>query len=254
MSNKEAFHPDGSKITFNEEQHSYIHENNRHISVTTLLNNYFPKFDAEKISYFVAKKRGISQEEVLKEWDDNRDAACAYGTAVHLYAEMRLVGGILPKPANEREEKAFQVTEIALQDLLTKYNVVEAEKIIFSKKYKIAGTIDLVIQNKETGELGLLDYKTNKSIDKATKYSKQAFPPIDTCNDANFTKYSLQLNLYKRLLEEEGYFGGRKINELILLHIKSDDTEEYVVPDMQKEIKLLLEHYMAGPVEDTDVL
>ena len=63
---------DNSPIKFLEDTHQYINieTNEEYCSVSKLLGRYKEKFDAENISKWVAKKRGVSQEEILKEWED----------------------------------------------------------------------------------------------------------------------------------------------------------------------------------------
>ena len=72
-------------IKFLEDTHQYINieTNEEYCSVSKLLGRYKEKFDAENISKWVAKKRGVSQEEILKEWEDNKNFACDRGTDFH---------------------------------------------------------------------------------------------------------------------------------------------------------------------------
>lgn len=241
MADKKAYHPDGSCILFNEAEHKYTVNGKQFISATTVLGQFFPKFEADKIAYFVAKREGRTKEDVLQEWEDKKNDACDFGNAVHLYAERKLMGGAIPRPKNEREKNAFQLVEKYIKGLLKDYVVIEAEKIVFSKRHGVSGTIDLVLQHKKSKNICLLDWKTNKKIQKKNSYSKPAFPPIEELNDSNFTKYMLQLNLYKYILETEGYIDG-EVDNMILLHIRPSSTKAYEVPDAQEEIKTILKY------------
>lgn len=237
---KKAVHPSGSEVHFNEEAHTYHVGKQRLESATEMLGQFFPKFDADRIAYFVGRREGRSKEDVLAEWDKKRDDACDFGNAVHLYAEMKIMGELVPKPECNRQKKAFQLVEAFIIDLLKDYELIEAEKIVFSEEHGISGTIDLVLKNKKTKKICLLDWKTNKKIEKKSSYSKPAHPPIEDHNDANFTKYMLQLNLYKYIMESEGYVD--EIDEMILLHIKPRSTKSYNVPCAQEEIKAILDY------------
>ena len=250
MSDKEVQHPNGSKLKFNEAAHSYTSGKKKYTSATTFLGQFFPKFEADRIAYFVARKRGITKQAVLKEWEANKNAACDFGTAVHLYAELYIQDLKLNKPNNDREKNIFPLVEKAIDDILVKYEFVDSEKIVFSPKHGIAGTIDLVLRNKETGKLCLLDYKTNKQIVKENRYSKPAYPPIEEHNDANFTKYMFQLNLYKYIMETEGYCDKDEIEELTLLHILADSLKEYEVPFIQNDIETLLQYIVDKKEKD----
>jgi hypothetical protein len=250
---KVAVNPSGVKILFNEEHHIYTVHGEQFISATTMLGDYFPKFDADKIAYFVARREGKSKEAVLAEWDEKRDVACAFGNKVHMYAEMLLTGGVAPRPDDNREKTAFNLVSKYIEGMLKEYDVVETEKLVFSEKHKISGMIDLVIKHKKTKKITLLDWKTNKKIEKKNGYSKPAFHPLDDYNDANYTKYMLQLNLYKYIMESEGYVDG-EIDEMILLHIRPRTTKAYYVPDIQSDIELILEHRAKPDPNIGDVL
>lgn len=241
MSDKQATNPRGVTVRFYEKEHEYKVGRKKLISATTMLGEFFPKFDADNIAFFVARREGRTKEEVLAEWDKKRDDACDFGNAVHLFAENRLTGRACPKPQTDREKDAFRLVSDFCDKLLDEYDIVEAEKIVFTEEHGISGTIDLVIRHKKTKKISLLDWKTNKKIEKKNGYSKPAYPPIEHLNDANFTKYSLQLNLYKNIMESEGYVDG-EIDELILLHIRPKTTKAYYVEDMQKEIEEILSY------------
>lgn len=240
MTDKKAYNPKGKCIVFNEEHHKYTVDGKELISATTVLGEFFPKFDADRIAYFVARKQGKTKEAVLKEWDDKREEACTFGTNVHLYAEMKLMGGAVPKPDSTREKTAFRLVENYLEKLLREYDVVEAEKIVFSEDIGISGTIDLVLRNKKSKKICLLDWKTNRKIEKSNSYSKPAHPPIEDLNDANYTKYMLQLNLYKYIMEREGYFD--EVDEMMLVHIRPRSTKEYRIKDQQEHIESIVEY------------
>lgn len=240
MTDKKAYNPKGRCVVFNEARHEYKVAGKKLTSATTMLGEFFPKFDADKIAYFVARREGKTKEEVLKEWDDKRIEACDFGNAVHLYAEMKLMGGVVPRPNSNREKTAFRLVEKFIEGLLKEYVVVEAEKIVFSESHGISGTIDLVLQHRKSKKICLLDWKTNKKIEKRNQYSKPAYPPIEDLNDANYTKYALQLNLYKYIMESEGYVD--EIDEMILLHIRPRSTKAYYVEDHQREIENILQY------------
>jgi hypothetical protein len=252
---KKAYNPSGKCVVFNEAAHTYKVDKKQFTSVTTVLGEFFPKFDAERISYFVARREGKEQQEILDMWDKARDDACIYGTAVHLYAECKLLNEELPEPANKKEATAFKLLDKYIPSLLEDYEVVEAEKIIFSEKHELAGMIDLVLRNKKTGKYALLDWKTNKKIEKKNKHSKPAFHPIDHLNDSNYTKYQLQLNLYKYLMETEGYVDS--IDDLILVHIRPRSVKVMKIALLTEEIENILQYLLdkkAKKIYNKDIL
>ena len=247
MEDKQAKNPRGTVISFNEEKHEYTVGERVYTSVTTLLAGYFPLFEAERIAYFVAKREGRTKEDVLAEWDEKRNLACEFGNMVHLYAENLVIGGPLPEAESHREgevkrmETAFGLLDKYVVKLLADYEMIDSELIIFSEEEGISGTIDLIMRNKETGRIAILDWKTSKKVEKKNGYSKPCHPPIEDMLDSNYNKYMLQLNLYKYILESEGYVEG-EIDKMILLHIRPKTTKTYVIDYAQDEIKAILEH------------
>lgn len=71
-------------LYFDEGPHKYTDNNgNEYISVTTIIGNYVPKFDAEYWSRKKAKEQGVSQKEILKQWDKIKKEACDRGNVTH---------------------------------------------------------------------------------------------------------------------------------------------------------------------------
>ena len=64
-------HKRDSRITFNEEEHSYtIDDKNKAISVTQLIQKFFPKFDKNYWAERESNKTGESKEEILNRWEE----------------------------------------------------------------------------------------------------------------------------------------------------------------------------------------
>lgn len=233
-------HPSGREIIYDDDAHTYTSGDMQFTSVTTVLGEYFPKFDADKVAFFVARKRGVDKKVVLAEWDKTRDDACEYGTAVHWYLESKIRGLPLPKAENLKQSRALHVVDQNWEEILKLGKPHEAEKIVASFEHGISGTIDCLAFTDQGGGV-LIDWKTNKKIEKRSKYSKKGYPPIRHLNDANFTKYSLQLNLYKYIIETEGYI-DTTIEHMYLVHVKPRSVQVYEIPDMQEDIKKILKY------------
>ena len=72
-------------IYFNEVEHKYTDDfNNPYISVTTLIGNYYEKFDVKTMAHTCAmagmrgnpKYAGKTAKQLEAEWDKTRDDAC----------------------------------------------------------------------------------------------------------------------------------------------------------------------------------
>jgi len=69
---------------------------------------------------------------------------------------------------------------------------------VFDRDTKLVGTIDCASKN-EDGTLDLYDWKRCSEMTKSFGYS--IHPPLSHIPDSKYWKYSLQLNMYKYLVE-----------------------------------------------------
>jgi ATP-dependent exoDNAse (exonuclease V) beta subunit len=112
--------------------------------------------------------------------------------------------------------------------------------MIFDEDLKIAGSIDMVYENPD-GTLSIYDWKRSKDISRINDWNKFAInPTIGHMPDTNFWHYSLQLNMYKAILERKY---DKKVTKLCLVRLHPDaDTYELLdVPILTKEMEDLFE-------------
>ena len=99
------------------------------------------------------------------------------------------------------------------------------EMQVFSEELGLAGTIDLVVKG-QNNTCTLIDWKTNKQINKKSKYKKKGIHELTKdIEDCEYEKYSLQLNAYKLILEKEY---GLKVEDMIIVHLLEDKYIEYI--------------------------
>ena len=244
---KKAVNPRGVELIYRDEPHTYETKNVRahdFTSVTTFVGTLFPKFDEDTISKKCALKRGVTQEEVLKEWHDKRDKACDFGTRVHEMCENYILGNDISSTVMSDEEKPFFMSayKYIYDKIISNDNlkVIEAEKIVFSEGFKLAGTIDLLLYDKEQKKVVILDWKTNKKLDFSNNFNQYGLYPIDDMDDTNYNHYKVQLNIYRTLLELEGYFPANTEYSLKIVHITSSCCHEYLPEIMESKTKDLL--------------
>jgi ATP-dependent exoDNAse (exonuclease V) beta subunit len=114
--------------------------------------------------------------------------------------------------------------------------------MIFHEEMKLAGSIDMVFEN-EDGTLSIYDWKRSKEITKVNNWNQYALNPL-ICEmpDTNFWHYSLQLNTYKRILEEKY---DKKVTKLCLVRLHPNAEEKTYelleVPILDKEMISLFE-------------
>ena len=116
-------------------------------SVTTFINSFFEPFDEIKVSNHlvnnVPKYFGETPESLMKQWDVARQ----YGTDVHLEIETWIKEGVVPK-----DIKSIAATKW-IRGYVSRPNIdTFSEVIVYSKELGIAGTIDVLMMNKNSNE------------------------------------------------------------------------------------------------------
>jgi hypothetical protein len=129
-----------------------------------------------------------------KEKKNKITEAMKNGTKVHKDIENYYAKGIIN---NDSKEFGFFQQFIKDQDYLIPYRT---EWSVYDEKIKLSGTIDMVYKNKDDS-YSIYDWKCTNYL-----------------NDNDMRRYSLQLNLYKKIIESNY---GLKIKHLFLLKLNS---------------------------------
>jgi ATP-dependent exoDNAse (exonuclease V) beta subunit len=219
-----------NNISLDTEKHIYSLQDDPAFpftSVTTYIHKYFEPFNAPVIANKLVrmpKYRGRSVQSFLDEWSEASDM----GTAVHAEVEEYIRDTTSPITL----PKAIHGVKW-IENNIPSHRLMLPEIIIYSKELGIAGTIDLMVYNEETDEYSLVDWKTNKAIYKTAFRGKKGIKgPTRTMPDCNFNQYTLQLSIYRFLLEK---YYGIKIAQQCLVHLADDVATTYRCP-YEKEI------------------
>jgi len=215
-----------------EPGHRYVlntHPEIQFKSATTILAEYFEPFDSQKIAANLVatnvKYIGMEATELIAKWDAARD----YGSKVHSEIELYLKENISPDEIESHDAIKW----------LNKYQMkseieIHSEVRIYSKELKIAGTIDILAHDKRTDMYEIIDWKTAKSITTTSFNGKMGTHPITShLMDCKFVHYSMQLSLYRYLLEE--YYGLNISNQLIA-HLNENTCVAHVGDYYKKEV------------------
>jgi hypothetical protein len=225
-------------ITFTEEGHTYRDDRGRNYqSVTTLLKNYFPVFDAQAAAARMQDQGRGDAAAFIEQWDAKREASCRYGTRVHETAEAALRGLPPPhRPESEKERSAFRaVWDYCVNSILPHGKVIGPELLVFHPHWLIAGTIDLHVRL-PNGEVWLLDWKTNATIDRVGFSGRTGLGPLEHLPDCNFSKYALQLCIYQQILINAGYLPRSTVFRRALLWLDPEFKVQFIeVPDLAVE-------------------
>ena len=96
--------------------------------------------------------------------------------------------------------------------------------LVFKEDIKLAGSIDMIYK-KPDGTLAIYDWKRAKEIKFENRYQKMT-GPLNHLPDTNYWHYSLQLNIYRRILEELYHV---TVSELALVVLHPNQTTYKVV-------------------------
>ena len=218
---------DKSKIiSLEEESHTYslLNSDIKFRSVTEFIHTFFKPFDekkiAKKLTQTHSKYKGISVEELISSWNKRRDR----GTIVHKQIEDFINSDytISNTELKNLDLKAIQGINFVKQKCIKETNVLLSEAIIYSKELKLAGTIDLIIFNKEKNHISIVDWKTNKKINKSSFNNNQKGIkfPLNNMDDCNFNHYNLQLSMYQYILET---YYNITVKGLFLVHLNEKE-------------------------------
>lgn len=191
--------------------------------------------------------------EILKDWDEKREASCIRGTAIHRQHELEHLAG------NTKELQHLGLGGKFTTDTSNRiepgqhiYPELLLSRISEDGKLRLAGQADLIIV--DGFDIYVLDYKTNAKIDmksyfdrKTKKHSMLKYP-LNNIQDTNFWHYSLQLSTYAWMIQKiDPRF---QIKSLLLLHYDHDGGNttyecEYLKSDVERMLafyKKQIEH------------
>jgi ATP-dependent exoDNAse (exonuclease V) beta subunit len=247
-------HPRDDRISFEPISHTYQIRDTKDdsnietfISATTIIHKYFPEFDSDAVIQKMMKSSswkkspyfGMTVDEIKEKWEQNRVTAAAKGTQVHDWIENFYLGGMIPPSKEAEESKSFQNFLEFHKDY--GWNPYRTEWRVFTEDYKVAGSIDIIFEGSSPGKIKVYDWKNSKEIKTENRYEK-GLEPLNHLPNSNFYHYSLQLNLYKWILERHY---DVKVEEmgLIIVHENFPTYLKYDVKDMSKDVYMMLEHY-----------
>lgn len=273
---------------YSDEQHVYIdkQDNSKFISVTTLIGKYENGFDGDFWSSYkaleaildpelfgIVKKTLLStkkfnkkllvklkideqlfltkKQEILKTYDREREKGCTRGTEIHALFENSFYN-----------KTNFDFNKYGYKDLVgdfeckKDYYKLDLENGVYPEflisltsrdgLLKVAGQIDLLI--KRGNDIWIIDWKTNKKIEKQSFYNKNTKQyemmkyPLNNLMDTNFWHYTLQLSTYAYLLQQIN--PELNIKGLKIVHIDHDNTQhEYDIEYLKDDVERMLKHY-----------
>lgn len=228
-----------------------IHGDAYYKGVTSYVASLFHEFDADAvIDKMMASPKwsqspyfGMTKEEIKKTWEDKGKKASEDGTKMHygiecFYNEEDITEDTDFQDVLSSEEYqqflAFQKTIVEPSGL----KPFRTEWLVYHEEIKFKGIIDMVYEN-EDGSLSIYDWKRVKDLTKHNRW-QSAKEPITHIPDSNYWHYCLQLNIYKRMLEDKY---DKKVKEmyLVCMYPGQETYKRIQVISMPDEIDTLFE-------------
>lgn len=239
-------HPRDAHIKFDEPAHVYtIDGDSDYKSVTTWIHDFFPSFDADSV---IRKMRngknwdednkyyGMSNAEIKQMWKENGREAAELGTLMHLNIEYYYNG--LEYTEGFVKTKEYELFCGYLADH-QEYKAYRTEWTVYSKRYRLAGSIDMVyVDPKDSEKVIIADWKRSKEIRFNNRWEK-GYGPAGVFDNCNYCHYCLQLNVYRMMLEK---YYGKKVSSmfLVILHPNQDRYQKIMVPRIWEPIMEML--------------
>lgn len=243
------------ELKFDERSHQYTVGDKILISVTQLVGKYKKPFDAEYWANRKATERGVTPQEIKAEWKQKADDSSKLGNNVHLFMQCH---GLKKQGKSEEDIKQILIKQNKTTQDLKPINIqaerrmsvgekfwadhshlipMTGEMQVYDWEHLIAGTIDQPVKCDE-GFYYLIDWKTNKEIETVSIYGNKMLPPVNHLDDCHFNQYSLQLSLYKYILEHNYNI---IIKGLYIIHLRAKDYVQYECPYLETEVQSILQ-------------
>jgi len=233
-------------------EHQYYIDNRIQdfLSVTTLIKEFFPKFDSDIV---IQKMRasanwknsdyyGMTTEQIKKQWEQKKQVTSSLGVLLHNTIENHYNNVNFNTP---REVQA-EFKQFLAFDSNINWKPYRTEWSIFDERYHICGTIDMVYKDDKTGRFHIVDWKRTASIQMNNPYQSGFYPAHDL-DDCKFSYYSLQLNMYKFILERKYNYKVDTMS-LVCLHPNNEKFALLEVPNLQKTVESILEYSLKNKI------
>ena len=214
-----------NNVVFNEEDHSYYLNFKRCISTTELIGRYKKKFETNIMASKVANRDGRLKDDVIAEWDEKRITSQVKGTELHRCAELMWQSKAY-RPGPIVTNKLLKMLQQFYADYKNRLALVRAELVVGDDTWGVCGMLDKLFYNIEEDELQIWDYKTNKEINKSSKYKAKMINGLNHLEECEFNTYSLQLSIYKKIIEKNT---SLKIGKSYLCWINEENDSYEVI-------------------------
>jgi hypothetical protein len=175
-----------------------------------LSKDFLAPWAAKLAAEYALAQKGLESDAVVldeakKQFKQAADAGARAGKLGHLYVEAQLTKREVTMPSSPEDKKVVESVARAFEAFMEDWTpeIIEAEKVLYSKAHNYAGTCDLVCKIKD--KLIVLDWKTTN----VSRYNP----------DGIYATYFAQLGAYSLAYEE---MTGEKVGELYIVNLPKD--------------------------------
>lgn len=240
------------RITFEEKNHCYFIDGELAgaPSVTKLLKQHKKPFDADAAAEKVAKRERVTAEYIKAKWAAGNLYSSTIGTLLHKYIE-NFYCNVNESCDVDLTQLTFEHKEMIKKNLpiLTsqfksfhkdhsELEYIKSELIIGDlSDTRVCGMVDMLAYNKKTKKFDIIDFKTNKRMEKENKYREYLLYPFEHLMAGQVNEYTIQLNTYEYILEKNipDIEIGRKI--IVWFNPNNEDYKVVPVHNIQDRIK-----------------
>lgn len=245
-------HPRDAFIQFEEDGHKYTINSERlglppselspdpiercslgWLSCTSFVHSFFDAFDADAVidkmqassKWSESKYFGMTKEAIKEMWATKAKESSEAGTALHLDIEHFYNDDADWIPAS-KDTVEWQFFLSFHNDYIVPrgYQAYRTEWLVFDEASKIPGSIDMVYK-KPDGTFAIFDWKRTGELKKENRF-QSGTGPLSHLPDVNYWHYSLQLNVYRYILQK---YYGVVVTELALVILHPNNTNYRVV-------------------------
>lgn len=251
-------------IQFLQQEHIYLYNGQKQfVPVSDVISCFFQPFNSFRWSEYKANQRGVSQGQVLEEWDEKSARSREIGTFMHqqinnFYNRLpyqkeysfKYKGKYVQKEEQIKLENEYlQFMEFLKNHHFTPFRIGWT---IYDEKLKIAGTIDMIHKHGEVFEI--YDWKRSNRItdikgDPITinNFGEKGLGELFQIDDTPYWHYCIQQNLYRYILEKNYKIKVEKMY-LVIFHNEINEYHKLDVPNMNETINSIIKACYDGTV------
>jgi hypothetical protein len=176
-----------------------------------------PPTEREEYDVLQRAATAILAEGFRAKWDYTRNAGSLKHEGYDLYVQHKPVPEHIKLPLGFKRAMAL---------LTKKYDVYGSEIPITDEVARVIGCFDLLLIDRETGELVVADFKNCGTDDLASSGGREygCHPFTKHLKGTKFNHYRFQVSFYRHILELH-YFPGRMSKTCILININPADPD-----------------------------